>query len=275
MTEHHDTTRTALSEDDIASILESLDTDGYVVLRSVVDPDALEEFRQDLLAEYEQVRANGGLFKGGGTITGHLNCFPGVRSRFIYDQIRDYGIVDVARARDPEAAEYPRPTLNFNLPGSVAQHYHTDGLYTHAFLICNVAVVDTDLENGAFDVLPGTHRQFLPYWRFALQRTHRLSTRVPLAQGDAILRLSTAWHRGTPNRSSAPRPMMSITFGELSPSDADPWATNGGEIEFYQNWYTTSRLGRLRERTFKAAPISYSTYRFVRSLWGNYGYDSF
>lgn len=264
-----------LSRDDIDGILHSLSTDGFVVLRDVVDREPLEELRISLLEEYERARSSGALFQGGGTIIGHLNCFPGEQSRFVYDQIRDYGIVDVAAARDPIAAQYPRPTLNFNLPHSVAQHYHMDGLYTEEFLICNVAVVDTTVENGAFDVLPGTNREFLPFWRYALERKYRLSTRVPLGQGDAILRLSTTWHRGAPNRTATPRPMMAITFGELGPTSGDPFAQNGGDVEYYANWYSTTRLGQLRERTYRAAPFTYSAYRFVRSLWGNKGYSSF
>ena len=42
-----------------------------------------------------------------------------------------------------------------------------DGLYLKDFLICNVAVVDTDLANGAIDVLPGTNREFYKFWRYA------------------------------------------------------------------------------------------------------------
>jgi hypothetical protein len=263
-----------LSQDEVSDILEQLSRDGFVVLRGVVSKEPLEEFRQFLLAEYERAQSSGALFRGGGTIIGHLNCFPGERSRFIYDDIRDYGIVDVAEARDPIGARYPRPTLNFNLPNSVAQHYHMDGIYTREFLICNVAVVDTDIENGAFDVLPGTHSEFQKFWRYALERKYRLSTRVPLEQGDAILRLSTTWHRGAPNMTSTPRPMMAITFGELGPTSGDPFTHNGGEVEFYENWYSTSRLGQLREHTYRVAPITYSAYRFVRSLWGNKGYSS-
>ena len=264
-----------LTPRDIDDILKRLNQDGFVVLREVVPKEPLEEFRVALLDEYDRAQASGALFKGGGTIIGHLNCFPGERSRFIYDVIRDYGIVDVAEARDPIAAQYPRPTLNFNLPHSVAQHYHIDGLYTDEFLICNVAVVDTDIENGAVDGLPGTNREFLKFWRYAVERKYKLSTQVPLAQGDAILRLSTTWHRGAPNRTDTARPMMAITFGELGPTSGDPFTHNDGEIEFYPNWYSTSRLGQLREHTYRIAPFTYSAYRFVQSLWGDKGYSSF
>ena len=44
---------------------------------------------------------------------------------------------------------------------------------------------------------------------------------------------------------------------------------------FYPNWYKPTRIGRLRERIFVAAPITYSGYRLARSLYGNKGYASF
>ena len=63
----------------------------------------------------------------------------------MWDEISDRGIVDLVREVRPDIVDSVRATLNFNLPGSVAQHYHMDGLYMKEFLICNVAVVDTDL----------------------------------------------------------------------------------------------------------------------------------
>jgi hypothetical protein len=252
-----------------------LDHDGYVVMRGVVSKDKLTAFSDDLLAEFDHRVDEGLPFQGGGLLSGHLNCFPGERARFIYDELRERGVFDLVRSYRPDIADRVRPTLNFNLPGSVAQHYHMDNAYLKEFLICNVAVVDTDLDNGALDVLPGTNREFYKFWRYALERKYRLTTRVPLQQGDVVVRKSTLWHRGMPNQSSAPRPMMAITFGEVDDTTADPFATNGGEIEFYPNWFNPSRLGRLRERTFVRAPITYSAYRFVASLHGNKGYESF
>jgi hypothetical protein len=253
----------------------ALDDVGFVVFRDVVSRDKLTELNRVLVEEFARALAAGELFEGGGFHSGHLNCYPGEASRSVYDELAGAGVFALVRAVRPDIADSVRATLNFNLPGSVAQHYHMDGLYTSEFLICNVAVVDTDLRNGAIDVLPGTNREFLKFWRYALRRTYRSSTRVPLSQGDVIVRKSTLWHRGMPNRTDAPRPMMAITFGEMDDLAADPFAANGGRIEFYPNWYNTGRLGQLRERTFVAAPITYSAYRFVRSLYGNKGYDSF
>lgn len=262
------------SADDVQNVQRSLETDGYAVIPNIVSKSRLQELGATLTADYERFRASHELFDGGGTLSGHLNCFPGEGSRFVYDELVDRGIVDLVRALYPEKVDDVRPTLNFNLPGSVAQFYHMDGIYTQPFLICNVAVVDTNIENGAIDVLPGTNQRFYRFCRYAVERKYRSTTRVPLEQGDVLLRTSTLWHRGMPNRASAPRPMMSLTFGEGIPMEGDPFLMNGGRIEFYANWYKTDRMGQLREKIFVAAPWTDSTFRFCRSLFSNRGYSS-
>jgi hypothetical protein len=260
---------------DADEFAKALDHDGYVVIRDVVSKERLATFTDELLEAFDRQVTQGLPFKGGGLVSGHLNCFPGEGSRFVYDELSERGVIDLVRSYRADIVDAVRATLNLNLPGSVAQHYHFDDAYLKEFLICNTAVVDTDLTNGAIDVLPGTNREFYKFWRYALERKYRLTTRVPLQRGDVIVRKSTLWHRGMPNRSSTPRPMMAITFGEIQHKVADPFAMNGGEIEFYPNWFKTSRLGQLREKTFVRAPITYSTYRFVTSLHGNKGYESY
>jgi len=260
---------------DASGFASALDHDGYIVLRHVVSTDKLATFTDELLGEYRRAVDAGLPFKGGGLFSGHLNCFPGEGARFIYDELRDQGVIDLVRSYRPDIVDRARATLNLNLPGSVAQHYHIDDAYLKEFLICNVAVVDTDLVNGAIDVLPGTNREFYKFWRYAIERKYKLTTRVPLQRGDVIVRKSTLWHRGMPNRSTTPRPMMAITFGEIPDAPEDPFLRNGGAIEFYPNWFNTSRLGQFREKTFVRAPVTYSTYRFVTSLYSNKGYESY
>jgi glycosyltransferase involved in cell wall biosynthesis len=245
-----------------------LDEHGYVVLRGVVAKEPLALLAKELYEAYDASEK----FVGGGTITGHLNCFPGRSARVIYDELVARGVVDAVHAIRPDQANDIRSTMNFNLPGSIEQHYHIDGLYTDDFLICNVAVIDTDLVNGAIDLLPGTNREFIPYWKYAMHRTFRLTTRIEMKAGDVLLRKSNLWHRGMPNKSDTPRPMMSVTFGEKSAPQADPFE---GDIVFYPNWYTTTRAGILRERTFAKAPVTYAAYRFAKSLRGNKGYDRY
>ena len=65
---------------------QQLDEDGYVILRRIVDPRRLGELAERLIAEYDRARETGALFRGGGSYAGHLNCFPGEQSRFVYDE---------------------------------------------------------------------------------------------------------------------------------------------------------------------------------------------
>jgi len=262
---------TAASALDLAELRERLDVDGYAVISGVLSPSKVAAFAAAILGTY----AMSDKFEGGGSFSGHLNCFPGEYSRFFYEEVADYGLVDAIEQLRPNQSNAVRATLNFNLPGSVAQHYHIDGIYLDEFIVVNIAVVDTDLVNGAIDMLPGTHRRFYKFWQYALQRKYRATTRIPMKQGDVLVRRSTVWHRGMPNESATPRPMMSLTFGEKVAPEGDPFLVNDGKMLFYPNWFNTSRMGRLRERTFVAAPFTYSSYRFATSLYGNKGYDSY
>ncbi len=256
---------------------------GYLVFRNVVSKEALARLAAHLRDELDRARETGNLFSGGGLISGHLNSFPGKDSRFAYDALRDHGLLDLIQSLFPEAPPVVDVRCNLNLPKSVAQHYHIDGRFSESFMVANVAVVDTDLVNGAIDLLPGTHKKFYPYWRFLSERLRRLTTRIPMNQGDVLLRTSSLWHRGMPNHASVPRPMLGLTFGDPAIARGlresgenlegrDPFRVNDGKVAFYQNWYRSDWLGRMRERTFVAAPVTYSAYRLVSSLFGNKGY---
>jgi hypothetical protein len=262
------------SRDEIETLCRTFADVGYLVFRDVVPKGRLSDLRTKILDEFERAQRSGSLFSGGGLITGHLNSFPGEESRFAYDAVREHGIVDVIQALSAKSLRAPNVGCNLNLPKSVAQHYHVDSAFTQDFMVCNVAVVDTDLENGAIDVLPGTHRKFYKYWRFALEKPYRNSTRLPLKQGDVLVRTSNLWHRGMPNFTAVPRPMVAFTWEDGGSVHDDPFRIGDGKIAFHANWYRPNLLGRLRERTFVAAPFTYSAYRFVRSLWGNKGYDT-
>ena len=83
----------------------------------------------------------------------------------------------------PDIVDSVRATLNFNLPGSVAQHYHTDGLYTEGV---------PDLQHRRRRHRPRERRDRRPprhepgvlqVLAVRLERKYRLTTRVPLRAG--------------------------------------------------------------------------------------------
>lgn len=80
-------------------------------------------------------------------------------------------------------------------------------------LTFNIPLVDFSWANGAMEILPATHR--LPR-RFLtddfLDIANVYPTRLRLKRGDAVLRDGNALHRGTPNLTDAPRPMLDQTY---------------------------------------------------------------
>src|SRR5882757_8741018 len=122
---------------------------GYVVIRDVVSPDRLGELHATLAQEFDTASRSGALFNGGGLVSGHLNSHPGAGARFAYDTLQERGVIDLLKQLHPNVLRMPNVGCNFNLPGSHTQHYHIDRPFTRDFMIANVAVVDTVIENGA------------------------------------------------------------------------------------------------------------------------------
>jgi ectoine hydroxylase-related dioxygenase (phytanoyl-CoA dioxygenase family) len=261
-----------LTDGELRALRDLFNEQGYVVIKNVVPHDKLEELTAHVCAEYNRVRSTGALFSGGGQVSGHLNCFPGEESRFVYDALVQRGVIELVQSLWSTPLRMPNIGCNFNLPGSVIQHYHTDWPFRKEFLIVNVSAVDTDLVNGATEVIPGTHRAYIPYWRFELERLPRYGKRLVSNQGDVLIRTSNLWHRGMPNRSAVPRPMLAFSWEDGGSVHDDPYVLDGGRIQFRPNFFRPSRLGRIRERTFVKAPFTYSAYRIVDSIVTKKGY---
>lgn len=255
-----------LTGSEVENLKQAFASNGYCVLRNVVSPERLAELHQALSQEFETASKSGALFSGGGLVSGHLNCFPGAGARFAYGTLEERGIIDLIKQLHPKALRMPNVGCNFNLPGSHTQHYHIDRPFTRGFMIANVAVVDTVVENGAIEVVPGTHKRFYKYTQFVLERRHRDGARVPLNRGDVLIRSSNVWHRGMTNRTSVPRPMLAFTWEDGGSNLPDPFSVEGGKIRFLPNWFKLTRVGRLREHLFVKVPITYSALRFARSL---------
>ena len=100
------------------------------------------------------------------------------------------------------------------LPDSAGQKWHSDGDHLHADLVLPahalnvfVPLVDVSLANGATEFVPRTHLD----WR-ADQRP----VVVEATAGDALVFDWRLKHRGLPNKTSAARPLLYLTY-------AQPW----------------------------------------------------
>jgi hypothetical protein len=239
--------------------------DGFLILREVVPKDRLEALNASIIGAFERAKADGSLFRGGGMFSGHLNCFPGAASRFVHESLEAARVTDLVKVLLPAAKRLPNVGCNLNLPGSSAQNRHVDGYAAAPFAVVNIASVDTTLGNGAMEVLPGTHRRSYKYWELVMERPKAI--RPLLNRGDVLVRTSMLWHRGMPNTSARPRPMLALTWEDGGSTLEDPYAAHGGQISFFPNRYRPTGFGRLRERAFVAVPRVNSALRFVRSFF--------
>jgi ectoine hydroxylase-related dioxygenase (phytanoyl-CoA dioxygenase family) len=92
-------------------------------------------------------------------------------------------------------------------------------------IVVSFGLVPIASANGAIEIAPGTHR--LP--RGVASGAIPLQP-VPLALGDVLIRHPWALHRGTPNTTAEPRPLLSIRYVRRWYADASrevctiPWA---------------------------------------------------
>lgn len=107
--------------------------------------------------------------------------------------------------------------------GSAHMGWHTDqvadetprpdALNRTVRLAYNIPLTDWTADNGAMEILPGSHR--LP-WSVSIHNVadvaHLYPARPDLRVGDALLRDGHALHRGTPNRTAEPRAMLDQTY---------------------------------------------------------------
>ncbi|MFN3652157.1 MAG: phytanoyl-CoA dioxygenase family protein [Armatimonadota bacterium] len=135
----------------------------------------------------------------------------------LYENAPVLELVEAVLGPDPALVYFASDTP---LPGSDYQRVHSDtqllfpetGLSLPPYgLVLNVPLVDCTEENGSLELWPGTH---LTPGKADLERLAPTlpSCRANLPAGSLLLRDPRVWHRGTPNRSSAPRPHLALVY---------------------------------------------------------------
>jgi ectoine hydroxylase-related dioxygenase (phytanoyl-CoA dioxygenase family) len=184
------------------STLEAFRRDGYVILERAADRDLLDELLR-ALAVFETDRPMG------------RNDFEGERSQRVYS-LAGKGPAFLRLAEHPRIIELLDQLLlpNYLLstlqsirlhPGETAQPWHTDDLFylvprPRALLGVSViwAIEDFTLDNGATEVIPGSHRWGIEH---PDDRPHTVVPAV-MPAGSALVFDPALWHRGGANRST-------------------------------------------------------------------------
>ena len=229
-----------LPDQDVTGLVEAFDNQGFCVIPKLLDASQLERQREALAPWVD----DGPMGR---------NVFEGTRTHRIYAML----------AKDPVFAELVAHPVSLALaehylgqscllsaclaihlqPGESAQPWHTDDGHTslsppHDLLGVSTfwALDDTTVENGATEVLPGSHRwsetEFPGVLRdqdFATGAdvagdlgSHPDAVKVIMPAGSLMIARGDLWHRGGANRSDTARCLITPQYcaGWLRPLES-------------------------------------------------------
>ncbi|HYQ15608.1 MAG TPA: hypothetical protein VEQ58_07620, partial [Polyangiaceae bacterium] len=98
---------------DVQQLKRTFDDEGYVVLRGVISKPELANIQRRLAEEFDAWKKSTESFRGGGLLSGHLNCYPGAVAKGVLHELKDTGTLDLAQSLFPTDPRATRVGCNF------------------------------------------------------------------------------------------------------------------------------------------------------------------
>jgi hypothetical protein len=212
--------RRRLSDPEIVAKVEEVLRDGLCVLRGHIPPQKLFAWRETFLPLLEkQVEIEGRkTSRGPDRYYVTLPFEAPFSDPSIFDDDDLYLIVEKLVGKDPVFCQLATDTP---LLGSDYQSIHRDtpplfpdaGFETPPFqLAVNFPLVDVTPENGPLEVARGTHMVSREKGMAMIESGEAPLEPLLMKLGDVIIRDVRGLHRGTPNRTETPRPMVVLGY---------------------------------------------------------------
>jgi hypothetical protein len=233
---------------DTAAIMGGLYGDGIIGLKGAFTREWVQQLRQDVDAAYQDALARPGGTVGRGPHRHYVEIHPEDIAGF-RDLVMHPWVTAVCEA--VLGPEYKIVELGFDVPnpGAQDQPWHRDfpappdtlvgrRLNSLAF---NVTCVDVYPEMGPFEIAPGTqwdeptgfeHEMFPPKSLYPRYQ-QRAQQKMP-QMGDISARSALTIHRGTPNRSDKPRPVLVLGVDAPTANNAERH-----DVQFTKEYYAT------------------------------------
>ena len=218
----------ALGAEALEKAVAAFRDDGYVVLLDAVDRGQLDALGAKMLEDVAPItRQAQPPYQ---FVDGHIQHDPPPLEPYLLRDIYyNEAVVQVAHRVLGDGLKAVGVTGNTNLPGSLEQPVHVDsghlwsGLgqpHPTCDLVVNISPGEVGPHNGATELWPGSHLDdavkrgdpsiVVPRRRLEARRAVSPPVQLELPQGAALLRDMRLWHRGVPNRSDTPRPMVAL-----------------------------------------------------------------
>ncbi len=208
----------ALTPDEVKMAAEAVRMNGYVVFESVLPREQIAELHREFLRVFEAYVARTDPNRGENRYQMHLPFVPPFIDPAVIANPLALAVIEELVGKDCVCHYFASDTP---LPGSDYQKVHSDiqllfpetTLSLPAYsVVLNIPLVDFTEENGPLEIWPGgTH---LMPGGVDMQRLAPTmhSERALLPAGSLLIRDMRMWHRGTPNRSQAPRPNLALIY---------------------------------------------------------------
>jgi ectoine hydroxylase-related dioxygenase (phytanoyl-CoA dioxygenase family) len=202
--------------------LAELHDKGFCVLKAHFSRSLVEACRKafwPILMDYLETHAeepNRGLYRHFLPMPFDLPCFS---PEFFFDA----KVLNIVRAAMDDRIVADQWGCDVPLRGSIHQSLHGDykrPLFAEApdlllpiyMLVVSFGLIEITPEYGPIQIAPGTHRAPRSEARRTVESAEIELQSVPLALGDVLIRNPLALHRGTPNKTGTPRPLVTIRY---------------------------------------------------------------
>ena len=208
------------SRTEIESFAQSALTDGFCILRDHFPRAALERWREAFAPLLEAHIAREGHLENRGPARYYVTL-PFAEPFADPAIFEDDDVLAVCEHLAGEDLVMCQLATDTPLIGSTYQDVHRDalplfpetGLETPPFqLAVNFPLVDVTLENGPFEITRGTHMVSKEEGLRRLEAGEIQLEPLVMRLGDVMIRDVRGLHRGTPNRTETPRPMVVIGY---------------------------------------------------------------
>ena len=85
-------------------------------------------------------------------------------------------------------------------------------------ILIGVPIEDLNEIDGPTELISGSHKQRISYWKFHLRFFFKKKIKLILNKGDIFIRESYIWHKGTKNKSNKLRTIILFILSEKSPN---------------------------------------------------------
>ena len=246
---------------------EKFKEDGFIIIPNFIK-NSNEKFLEissqletKVKKQYSTIDKN----KFGGVIMGNLGVYPGELGNNIYEICLDNKLNEIVKKTlDKNLSDFQIFFGgNLCLPYSGGQNFHMDGKFNSEMFIFSIATSKITEKNGPTEIISGSHKKNIPYWKFVLSKKHKI--KIILNVGDLVIRKHNLWHRGTPNKTSKSRYLMSFF---LFPKDVTVKESYEiiHDVKIYPNFFSASLFGKFKEIIYTKLKILYVFYSFFKSL---------